>query len=158
MSAFFISCSTLSGACAPIGLRRPPGSDDLSAVLERAEELFPHPPLLWTARVYSAYRDPPRPACSSHVRGTILVSFSCRLSASSAAVVDLRSVGSTLATTLTAVHRRALGLLFGVLAAGLAAIAVASALAGGRAWVLALGAAAVALWLADLARRALVRR
>ncbi len=55
-------------------------------------------------------------------------------------------------------HRRALGLLFCVLAAGLAAIAVASALAGGRAWVLALAAGAVALWMADLARRALVRR
>jgi hypothetical protein len=57
-----------------------------------------------------------------------------------------------------AVHRRALGVLFAVLAAGLGAIAVASALAGGRAWVLALAAAAVALWMADLARRALVRR
>jgi hypothetical protein len=56
------------------------------------------------------------------------------------------------------VHRRALGLLFAALAAGLGAIAVASALAGGRAWVLALAAAAVALWMADLARRALVRR
>ena len=55
-------------------------------------------------------------------------------------------------------HRRALGLLFAVLAAGLGAIAVYSALAGGRAWVLAFAAAAVALWLADLARRALVRR
>jgi hypothetical protein len=56
------------------------------------------------------------------------------------------------------VHRRALGLLFAVLAAGFGAVAVYSALAGGRAWVLALAAAAVALWLADLARRALVRR
>ena len=55
-------------------------------------------------------------------------------------------------------HRRALGLLFCVLAAGLGAIAVAAALAGGRAWVPALAAGAVALWLADLARRALVRR
>jgi hypothetical protein len=56
------------------------------------------------------------------------------------------------------VHRRALGLLFAVLAVGLGAIAVASALAGGRAWVLAVAAAAVAVWLADLARRALLRR
>jgi hypothetical protein len=122
------------------------------------QKCFPYPPLLWTARVYNAHRDPPRPVFFSHVRGAILVYFSCRSSASSAAVVDLTSVGSTLATTLPAVHRRALGLLFAVLAAGLAAIAVASALAGGRAWVLALGAGAVALWLADLARRALVRR
>jgi hypothetical protein len=37
-------------------------------------------------------------------------------------------------------------------------MAVASALAGGRAWVLALAAGAIALWIADLARRALVRR
>ena len=55
-------------------------------------------------------------------------------------------------------HRRALGLLFAVLAAGLGAIAVFSALEGGRAWVIALAAAALALWMADLARRALVRR
>ena len=54
-------------------------------------------------------------------------------------------------------HRRALGLLFTVLAAGLGSIAVLSALEGGRAWVIALAAAALALWMADLARRALRR-
>jgi hypothetical protein len=52
-------------------------------------------------------------------------------------------------------QRRALGLLFGVLAAGLAAVALFSALEGGRALVVALAAGAVALWLADMARRAL---
>ncbi len=52
-------------------------------------------------------------------------------------------------------HRRALGLLFTVLAAGLGLIAVLSALEGGGAWVIALAAAALALWMADLARRAL---
>jgi hypothetical protein len=52
-------------------------------------------------------------------------------------------------------QRRALGLLFAVLAAALAAIAVLSALEGGRAWVVALAAAALALWLGDLARRSL---
>ena len=41
---------------------------------------------------------------------------------------------------------------------GLGLIAVYSALAGGGAWVIALAAAALALWMADLARRALVRR
>jgi hypothetical protein len=52
-------------------------------------------------------------------------------------------------------QRRALGLLFAVLAAGLGTIAVLSALEGGRAWVVALTAAVIALWLADLSRRAL---
>jgi hypothetical protein len=56
------------------------------------------------------------------------------------------------------VHRRALGLLFAVLTAGLALIAVFSALEGGGAWVIALAAAALALWMGDLARRALLRR
>jgi hypothetical protein len=56
------------------------------------------------------------------------------------------------------VHRRALGLLFATLAAALGAIAVLSALAGGRAWVIALAAAALALWLGELSRKALVRR
>ncbi|MFO7571698.1 MAG: hypothetical protein R6W48_03760 [Gaiellaceae bacterium] len=55
-------------------------------------------------------------------------------------------------------HRHALGLLFVALAAGLGLIAVYSALEGGRAWVIALAAAALALWMGDLARRALVRR
>ena len=52
-------------------------------------------------------------------------------------------------------HRRALGLLFSALAAALLALAVYSALAGGRAWVLALAAAALGLWMGTLALRAL---
>lgn len=52
-------------------------------------------------------------------------------------------------------QRRLLGLLFAVLAVGLAAIAVLSALEGGRAWVVALAAAVLAAWLGDLARRML---
>ncbi len=60
-------------------------------------------------------------------------------------------------TTLLAVHRRALGFLFAVLAAGLGLIAVFSALEGGGAWVIALAAAALAFWMGDLARRALTR-
>jgi hypothetical protein len=56
------------------------------------------------------------------------------------------------------VHRRALGVLFTALAAGLLAIAVFSALAGGRAWVLALAAAALAIWMAGLAVRVLSPR
>ena len=55
-------------------------------------------------------------------------------------------------------QRRALGLLFLVLAVGLLVIAVLSALAGGRAWIVALAAGALALWLGDLARRALLSR
>jgi hypothetical protein len=56
------------------------------------------------------------------------------------------------------VQRRALGLLFSILAAGLGAIAVFSALEGGRAWVIALAATALAVWMGSLARRTLVRR
>jgi hypothetical protein len=53
------------------------------------------------------------------------------------------------------VHRRALGFLFAVLAASLLALSVFSALEGGRAWVLAVAAAALGVWMGDLARRAL---
>jgi hypothetical protein len=56
------------------------------------------------------------------------------------------------------VQRRLLGLLFAALAVGLGLVAVYSALEGGRAWVIALAAAALALWLGDLARRAVPRR
>ncbi|HXG74935.1 MAG TPA: hypothetical protein VNJ53_00015 [Gaiellaceae bacterium] len=52
-------------------------------------------------------------------------------------------------------HRRALGLLFALLAAGLALVAVFSALEGGGAWVIAGASAVLAAWLGDLARRAL---
>jgi hypothetical protein len=54
-------------------------------------------------------------------------------------------------------QRRALGLLFLGLAAALAVVAVLSALEGGRAWVIALAAGALSLWLGDLARRGLRR-
>ena len=54
-------------------------------------------------------------------------------------------------------HRRGLGVLFALLATGLGAVAVFSAVEGGRAWVIAIAAAAVGLWLADLARRMLLR-
>ena len=52
-------------------------------------------------------------------------------------------------------HRRALGVLFVVLAAGFATIAVFAALHGGQALVIAVAAAVLALWMASLARRAL---
>jgi hypothetical protein len=51
------------------------------------------------------------------------------------------------------VQRRALGALFATIAVSLALIAVWSALSGGRAWVIAFAAAALALWMGDLARR-----
>ena len=60
--------------------------------------------------------------------------------------------------TILCVQRNLLGLLFGALAVGLGFIAVYSALAGGRAWVIALAAAAIAMWIVDIARRAHVRR
>jgi hypothetical protein len=50
-------------------------------------------------------------------------------------------------------QRRALPLLLGLLALGLAGIAVGAALAGGGAWVVAFAAGALALWLGDFARR-----
>jgi hypothetical protein len=52
------------------------------------------------------------------------------------------------------VHRRALGLLFAVLAAGLVLIAVFAALEGGGAWIIALASVVLGFWLGDLARRA----
>ncbi|MBA2642194.1 MAG: hypothetical protein H0U82_04620 [Actinobacteria bacterium] len=55
-------------------------------------------------------------------------------------------------------QRRLLGLLFATLSVGLGLIAVLSALEGGRAWVIALTAAALAIWMGGLARRALLRR
>jgi hypothetical protein len=56
------------------------------------------------------------------------------------------------------VQRRLLGLLFAALAVSLGLVAVYSALEGGGAWVIAIAAAALALWLGDLARRALLPR
>ncbi len=50
-------------------------------------------------------------------------------------------------------QRFALAALFAVIALSLALVAVWSALEGGRAWVIALTAGALALWMADLARR-----
>ena len=51
-------------------------------------------------------------------------------------------------------QRRALSILFGVLALGLAGIAALAAQAGGSAFVVTFAAGALALWLGDLARRA----
>jgi hypothetical protein len=56
------------------------------------------------------------------------------------------------------VQRRLLGVLFALLAAGFALIAVFSALEGGRAFVIALAAAVLAVWMGGLSRRALQRR
>jgi hypothetical protein len=55
-------------------------------------------------------------------------------------------------------QRRLLGVLFAALSAGLGLIALYAALAGGSAWVIALAAAALAVWMGDLARRVLIRR
>jgi uncharacterized membrane protein YhhN len=55
------------------------------------------------------------------------------------------------------VQRRGLGILFVAIGAGLLALAVWSAVAGGRAWVVAFAAAALGLWMLDLGRRALGR-
>ena len=55
-------------------------------------------------------------------------------------------------------QRYALATLFAVIATSLALVAVWSALEGGRAWVVALAAAALAFWMGDLARRVWPRR
>ena len=51
-------------------------------------------------------------------------------------------------------RRPALGVLFGLIAASFAGIAVAAALAGGRAWIVAAAAALLALWMGEQAVRA----
>jgi hypothetical protein len=56
------------------------------------------------------------------------------------------------------VQRVGLTLLFSAIALSLALVAAWSALEGGRAWVIAAAAAALALWMGDLARRAWPRR
>jgi hypothetical protein len=55
------------------------------------------------------------------------------------------------------VQRRALGALFLLIAAALVAVAVWSAVEGGRAWIVALAAGALGLWMGDLGRRSLRR-
>ncbi len=50
-------------------------------------------------------------------------------------------------------QRYALAGLFSAIAVSLALVAVWAAFSGGRAWVVALGAGAIALWMGDLARR-----
>jgi hypothetical protein len=53
------------------------------------------------------------------------------------------------------VRRRSLGALFGLLAAGFFGIGVYAALAGGAAWAIAFAAAALAVWMGELAFRTL---
>jgi uncharacterized membrane protein len=55
------------------------------------------------------------------------------------------------------VQRRALGVLFLAIALALGAISAWSSQEGGRAWVVCLAAAGLALWMADLARKAFRR-
>jgi NADPH-dependent curcumin reductase CurA len=56
------------------------------------------------------------------------------------------------------VQRHLLGLLFMAIAAALFLLAIYAARQGGAAWVVAIASGALAAWMADLARRALVRR
>jgi hypothetical protein len=51
------------------------------------------------------------------------------------------------------VQRRALALLFGLIALALGALAVYALLSGGRAIIVGVAAAGLALWMGDLARR-----
>ena len=52
-------------------------------------------------------------------------------------------------------RRRPLGALFAVLAVGFAAVAVYAALSGGAAWVVAVAAGVLAVWLGESALRSL---
>jgi hypothetical protein len=56
------------------------------------------------------------------------------------------------------VQRHLLGLLFTAIAAALFLLAIYAGRHGGAAWVIAIASTALAAWMADLARRALVRR
>jgi len=56
-------------------------------------------------------------------------------------------------TVSRAMQRYALAALFAAIAVSLGLVAVWSALEGGRAWIVALAAAAIAFWMGDLARR-----
>ena len=56
-------------------------------------------------------------------------------------------------TVVTSMQRYALAGLFSLISVSLALIAAWSALEGGRAWVVALPAGVIALWMGDLARR-----
>jgi hypothetical protein len=64
------------------------------------------------------------------------------------------SYGPTIVDS-TGVRRRPLGALFLVLAAGFAGVGFIAALEGGRAWVIAIAAAALAVWMGEMAFRAL---
>jgi hypothetical protein len=55
-------------------------------------------------------------------------------------------------------QRYALAGLFAVISVSLALVAVWAGLSGGRAWVVAFAAGAVALWMGDLSRRVWPRR
>ena len=60
--------------------------------------------------------------------------------------------------TIPLVQRHLLGLLFMAIAAALFFLAIYAARQGGAAWVVALSSGALAAWMADLARRVIVRR
>ena len=55
-------------------------------------------------------------------------------------------------------QRNLLGLLFAAIAAALFLLAIYAGRHGGAAWVIAIASTALAAWMADLARRALMRR
>ena len=67
-------------------------------------------------------------------------------------------LGCTAQCSLGFVQRRALSLLFGVIATALAALGVYALLSGGRAVIVGVAALGLAVWMADLARRAWPRR
>lgn len=73
-------------------------------------------------------------------------------------MVERSSFAGRSGGTIPAVQRHLLGLLFMAIAAVLFLLAIYAARQGGTAWVVAIAAGALAAWMADLARRVLVRR
>ena len=69
--------------------------------------------------------------------------------------VELRPYALPARGHCTGVRRRPLGALFAVLAAGFAAVGLLAALAGGTAWVIAVAAGVLAVWMGESAFRML---
>jgi hypothetical protein len=71
--------------------------------------------------------------------------------------IELRPWVAVTECSLVRVQRRWLALLFSLIALSLGGIAVYAAVSGGRAWIVALAAAGLAAWMADLARKSWLR-
>ena len=138
-------------SCAPVTTRTGPIWADLSGDLRRFLE-EPKPPEKRGFRLHVWDRGDRDRTCDLWFWRPAL----CQLSYAPRFATECSPASAT--AYACHVQRTLLGVLFSVLALGLAMIAVYAALAGGRAWVVALAAGALAAWMGDFARRVLVRR